>query len=134
MNFCKDNKNLLTKQKKFIRTFNRLYEKIKIKDNHLKYLFTKYKKIMFPQTLDEIYEYCKNVEDLGYFCRNISKCLLLDNKGNIIEHSHIIFFTELMIKRILTSENLLIDRTFTYPKNFYQTIIIMLYDPICFIK
>ena len=37
-----------------------------------------------------------------------------------------------MIKRILTSENLLIDWTFTYPKNLYQTIVIMLYDSICF--
>ena len=88
--------------------------------------------MIFPETLDEIFEYSKNVEDLGYFCRNISKCLLLDNNGNIIEHSHIIFFTEIMIKRIIISENLLIDGTFTYPKSFYQTIIIMFYDPICF--
>ena len=88
--------------------------------------------MIFPETLDEIFEYSKNVEDLGYFCRNISKCLLLDNNGEIIEHSHIIFFTEIMIKRIIISENLLIDGTFTYPKSFYQTIIIMFYDPICF--
>ena len=37
-----------------------------------------------------------------------------------------------MIKRLIISENLLIDGTFTYPKSFYQTIIIMFYDPICF--
>ena len=37
-----------------------------------------------------------------------------------------------MMKRLLTSENLLIDSTFTFPKNFYQTIIIMFYDPLCF--
>ena len=56
----------------------------------------------------------------------------MDNTGNIIEHSHIIFFTEIMIKRIIISENLLIDGTFTYPKSCYQIIIIMFYDPIYF--
>ena len=131
-NVCKKNKELLSKSKIFSRTFKKLYTKIKLKDNHLKYIYNKFKKMIFPETLDEIFEYSKNVEDLGYFCRNISKCLLLDNNGNIIEHSHIIFFTEIMIKRIIISENLLIDGTFTYPKSFYQTIIIMFYDPICF--
>ena len=132
LNYCKQNKNILSKQKIFIRTFKHLYQKVKMKDHHLKYLYTKYKRLIFPETLDELFEYSKNVEDLGYFCRNISKCFLIDKKGNIIEHSHIIFFTEIMIKRLLTAENLLIDGTFTYPKNFYQTIIIMFYDPICF--
>ena len=88
--------------------------------------------MIFPEILDEIFEYLKNVENLGYFCRNISKWLLFDNNGNIIEHAHIIFFTEIMIKRLIISENLLIDGTFTYPKSFYQTIIIMFYNPICF--
>ena len=37
----------------------------------------------------------------------------------IIEHNHIIFFTELSINRLIISENLLIDGTFTYPKGFY---------------
>lgn len=119
LNCCKQNKNILSKQKIFIRTFKHLYKKVKTKDNHLKYLYTKYKRLIFPETLDDLLEYCKNVEDLGYFCRNISKCFLIDKKGNIIEHSHIIFFTEIMIKRLLTAENLLIDGTFTYPKNFY---------------
>ena len=132
LNICKQNKNLLNKQKCFIKNFKPLYAKIKIKDNHLKYLYTKYKKIIFPETLDEIFEYSKNVDELGFFCRNITKCLLIDKKGNIIEHSHLIFFTEIMMKRLLTSENLLIDGTFTFPKNFYQTIIIMFYDPLCF--
>ena len=41
-----------------------------------------------------------------------------------------IFFTDDNIKRIIASENLLIDATFIYPKSFYQTLIIMFYDPI----
>ena len=85
----------------------------------MKYIYSKFKKLIFPETLEEIFEYSKNVENLGYFSRNISKCVLLDNTGNIIEHSYIIFFTEIMIKRIIISENLLIDGTFTYPKSFY---------------
>ena len=125
-------KELLSKSKIFIRTFEKFYNNIKIKENHLKYIYNKFKKLIFPETLVEIFEYSKNIEKLGYFCRNISKCLLLDNTGNIVEHSHIIFFTEIMIKRIIISENLLIDGTFTFPKSFYQTIIIMFYDPICF--
>ena len=87
---------------------------------------------MYPSTLDEIFDYCNHVNQLGYFCRNISKCLLLDEKNNIIEHSHIIFFSELNIKRMIISENILIDGKFTYPKNFYQTLILMFYDPIIF--
>ena len=39
-----------------------------------------------------------------------------------------IFFTDDIIKRIIASENLLIDATFIYPKLFYQTLIIMFYD------
>ena len=74
----------------------------------MKYIFNKFKKLIFPETLDEIFEYSKNLENLGYLCRNISKCVLLDNTGNIIEYSHIIFFTGIMIKRIIISENLLI--------------------------
>ena len=42
------------------------------------------------------------------------------------------FFTDDNIKRIIASENLLIDATFIYPKSFYQTLIIMFYDPIYF--
>ena len=76
LNICKQNKNLLNKQKSFIRNFTPLYAKIKIKDNHLKYLYTKYKKFIFPESLEEIFEYSKIVDELGFFCRNITKCLL----------------------------------------------------------
>ena len=82
--------------------------------------------------LDEIYDYCNYIEGLGYFCRSVSRESLLDEKKQIVDHSHLIFFTELSIKRLIISENLLIDGTFTYPKGYYQTIIIMFYDPIIF--
>ena len=84
--------------------------------------------------LDEIYEYCNYIEGLGYFYRSVSResLSLLDEKKQIIDHSHLIFFTELSIKRLKISENLLIDGTFTYPKGYYQIIIIMFYDIIIF--
>ena len=134
LEICKKKRDILSNLKNFQRTFKKLYDKnnIKIKENHFKYIFTKYKKICFPETLDEIYNYSNYFEDIGYFCRSISKSQLLNNKGEIIDHSHIILFTESIMKRLITSENILIDGTFTYPKDFYQTIIIMFYDPICF--
>ena len=134
LNICKENKTHLSSLKNFQRKFLKYYDKnkIKMKKNHLKYVFNKFKKICFPSTLDEIYDYCNYIEGLGYFCRSVSRESLLDEKKQIIDHSHLIFFTELSIKRLIISENLLIDGTFTYPKGYYQTIIIMFYDPIIF--
>ena len=40
--------------------------------------------MIFPETRDVIFEYLKYAENLGYFCRNISKWLLLDNNENLI--------------------------------------------------
>ena len=134
LNICKENKTHLSSLKNFQRKFLKYYDKnkIKMKKNHLKYVFNKFKKICFPSMLDEIYDYCNYIEGLGYFCRSVSRESLLDEKKQIIDHSHLIFFTELSIKRLIISENLLIDGTFTYPKGYYQTIIIMFYDPIIF--
>ncbi len=74
LNECKENKIYLSKQSKFIRTFKRFYAEnsIDIKPFHLKYLFNKYKKICYPKTIDEIFEYSKEIKDLGFFCRDIS--------------------------------------------------------------
>ena len=134
LNICKENKTHLSSLKTFQRNFLIYHEKnkIKIKKNHLKYVFNKFKNICFPRMLDEIYEYCKYIEELGYFCRAVSRASILDEKQQIIDHSHLIFFTELSIKRLIISENLLIDGTFIYPKGYYQTINIMFYDPIIF--
>ena len=120
--------------KKFERNFKNLYNdnNIEIKNYYLKYLFKKYQKICFPKGSDEIFIYSNYIEDLRYFCRSISKSFLYDSKNKIIEPNHIIFFTELSIKRLIISKNLLIDGTFTYPKGYYQTIIIMFYDPLLF--
>ena len=56
--------------------------------------------------------------------------MIFTPEKNLIVHSHAIFFTEEAIKRIIISEHLLIDATFTYPNTFYETIIIMFYDPL----
>ena len=45
-------------------------------------------------------------------------------------HSHIIFFSEENIKRLINSEHILLDCTYVYPINYYQTLIIMYYDNI----
>ena len=42
----------------------------------------------------------------------------------LFTHKQIIFFTDDNIKRIIASENILIDAIFIYPKTFYQTLII----------
>ena len=57
------------------------------------------------------------------------KIINRDNK--LFTHCHIVFFTEENIKRIINAEHLLIDDTFVYPTNFYETIIIMFYDNLC---
>ena len=58
-NVCKNNKELLSKSKMFVRNFEKLYNNIKLRENHLKYIFNKFKKLIFPETLDEIFEYSK---------------------------------------------------------------------------
>ena len=54
-NVCKNNKELLSKSKIFVRTFEKLYNNIKLKENNLKYIYNKFKKLIFPETLDEIF-------------------------------------------------------------------------------
>ena len=58
-NICKNIKEFLSKSKLFERTFTKLYNNIKLRENHLKYIFNKFKKLIFPETLDEIFEYSK---------------------------------------------------------------------------
>ena len=129
---CKQNKEYLSTNQNFIKSFKEIYtnNNLELKENHLNYLYKKYKKYCFPETLDEIYEYSNFINDLGYFCRNCSIITLCNNENKLFNHKQMIFFTDDNIKRIIASENLLIDATFTYPKSFYQTLIIMFYDPI----
>ena len=77
--------------------------KIKIKEYHLKYLYSKYKQIYFPNTLDDIFSYCNIIDDLGYFCRNICKKTILNTKKELLIHSHIIFYTDDTINKLLAS-------------------------------
>ena len=57
--FEKKGTEFLSKSKIIVRNFEKLYNNIKLKDNHLKYIFNKFKKLIFPETLDEIFEYSK---------------------------------------------------------------------------
>ena len=51
-----------------------------------------------------------------------------DSENIIFTHKHIIFYIDDIIKRLISAENILIDYTFCYPQDFYETIIIMFYD------
>ena len=105
---CKNNKIYLTKLNKFINTFACCYKNRKnVKYYHLKYLFTKYKNECFPESLDEIYNYCNYIQDLGYFCRDVSKKILINSKKEFFTHSHIIFFTDDNLLRLIASENII---------------------------
>ena len=55
LNICKKYKQILKHENHFIKTFKTMYtkNKIKIKEYHLKYLYSKYKQICFPNTLDD---------------------------------------------------------------------------------
>ena len=84
LSICKENKSFLSSLKSFESTFKKLYEinNFSLKLYHIKYIFEKYKKLYFPKLLDEIYEYSKYIEELGYFCRSINKSMILDSKKN----------------------------------------------------
>ena len=56
---CKQNKDYLSINQNFIKSFKEIYtnNNLELKENHLNYLYKKYKKYCFPETLHEIYEY-----------------------------------------------------------------------------
>jgi len=129
---CKENKIYLSEQSKFIRTFKKFYveNSIDVKPYHLKYLYNKYKKICYPNTIDEIFKYSKEIKDLGLFCRDISIKNLYNNEKEIFIHKHMIFFCDFSISYLINSNHILIDGKFMAPEGFVQTIIIMYLDPI----
>ena len=53
-------------------------------------------------------------------------------KKEILEHKHMIFFSDFDFKRVFSSEHILIDATYIFPVGFKQTIIIMYYDIILY--
>ena len=79
---CKKNKRYLSSQSLFIKQFNNLYENnnIIIRDYHLQYLYKKYKDKCFPNTLDQIYDYCKKISDS--FVEIVQKYLYSIKKKN----------------------------------------------------
>ena len=95
----------------------------------MKYIFYKYKPKCFNLNLEDILEYCNSDETLGYFCRDSSYRLLIGPDGKLFKHTHLIFFTEENIKRLINSEHILIDYTFVFQKDYYQILIIMYYIP-----
>ena len=105
-------------------------KKIRIKQHHLSYLFSKYNKICFNLPLEELYDYCNNIDEIGIFCRDIQIKNILNNENKIFTYKHIIFFTEESINRLIASQYILIDATFVFPKDYSQTLIIMYYDKI----
>ena len=56
--------------------------------------------------------------------------MIISNDKKIIEHKPIIFFTDFDIKRLASSEHLLIYGIFIYPIGFMQTVIIIYFDVI----
>lgn len=94
LNECKKDKKILSVQSAFIKNFKKLYKdsKIKVKEYHLQYLYRKYKKLYFPQTMDEIFEYSKDIDDLGLFCRDIAIKIIYNKNKELFTHRHMIFY------------------------------------------
>lgn len=111
---------------------NGFKKKFKMAPFHLKYIYQKFSKNLLPNNMSEIYEYANSFNELGVVCQSYEVKNILNDKKEIIEHKHMIFFTEYDIKRIFSSEHILIDATYIFPVGFSETIIIMYYDIIIF--
>ena len=66
---------------------------MEVKPYLLNYLYNKYKKICYPNTIDEIYEFSKEIKDLGLVCRDISIKNIYNNEKEIFIHKNMIFFS-----------------------------------------
>ena len=44
-----------------------------------------------------------------------------DSENKAFTHKHIIFYIDDIMKKLISSENILMDCTFSYSKNFYET-------------
>lgn len=100
--------------------------------NHLKYLYQKYSKNLLPNNMYEIYEYSNSISSMGILCQSYQVKNIINEKKEILEHKHMIFFSEFDFKRVFSSEHILIDATYIFPVGFKQTIIIMYYDIILY--
>ena len=72
-------------------------------------------------TLDSIFDSYKKLNNNEDFFIYIATKPIISKEKKIIEHKAIIFFTDFDLRRLINSEHLLIDGTFYYPINYYQT-------------
>ena len=93
-------------------------------------MFYKYKIKCFPSSLEYIYGYCNQNDNLGILCRDISIKYILDWYKKSDNYNHVIFFSEENVKRLIASQHLFLDCTFAYPMGFYQTLILMYFVPL----
>ena len=107
-------------------------KKFKIAENHLKNLFQKFKNILLPKNLSEIYNYANSFEDIGPITRSYEVKIIANENNERLEHKHIIFFIDYHFKRLFSSNHILIDCTFIFPIGYAQTMIIMYYDTILY--
>ena len=75
-------------------------------------------KSIFPQNTEEIFTYALKLKNGEDFARSNINTILINNNNRQMNHKHIIFFSYFDIKRILISENILVDGTFSFPVGF----------------
>jgi len=129
------NKNNKLSLKKFIQYGESLVDQIKIKnfsikDYYFKNTYYKIIKNLFPINSDDMYKYANKLPNNEDFARSYFNTIILTNDNKKLEHKHMIFFSDYDIKRFIASENILLDGTFSYPKGYEQTLILMYMDVI----
>ena len=107
-------------------------KKFKIAKNHLKNLFQKFKNILLPKNLSEIYNYANSFEVIGQISRSYEVKIIANENNERLVHKHIIFFIDYHFKRLFSSNHILIDCTFIFPIGYAQAMIIMYYDTILY--
>ena len=75
-------------------------KKFKIAENHLKNLFQKFKNILLPKNLSEIYNCANPFEDIGPIARSCEVKIIANENNERLVHKHIIFFIDYHFKRL----------------------------------
>ena len=120
------NKNIIIILSEFIKFSKKIYYKnnlekvLQINDTYFKNIYYKIKRNIKNLNIEDIYEYSKVLNNGENFCRNISLKMIISKEKKLIEHKCIIFFSDFDIKRLSSSEHILIDGTFIYPIGFMQ--------------
>ena len=124
--------NTRIRQCEYVKLGTKLYEKagckkyFKLPETHIKNLYAKHRNELNPYNMSDIFEYSKEIANLGDFCRGYEeKIIFKDNKEKFL-HRHMIFYSNFDFKRLYVSKNISIDGTYIFPKGFNQTIIIIL--------